>query len=327
MKKEFNLLHDYVKENTPNICQIVVYKDDECVYSDEWNGYKKDDCTHIMSATKSVFSLLIGIAIDKGYIKSVDEKVLDFFPEYEVKRGEKTIQQVTIRHLLTMRAPYKCKGDPWTKVCTSPDWTKTSLDLLGGRKGFTGEFNYQTVCLHILTGILFRATGMITIDFANKFLFGPLGITPRDNFYAKSAQEHKHFTIDKLPKGTIWFADPTELGTPGYGLCMSATELAKIGLMCLHNGQFNGEQVVSAEWIEAMTKPMPVDGEWFRNMNYGYLWWIIHPDKSIYAALGNSGNVIYIDPQKNVVVAVASSFKPTVFDRVDFIEEHIMPLL
>ena len=64
----------YVRDNEPNICQICVLKDGKEVFSEEWNGYKKDDCTHIMSATKGIVSLLAGIAIDKGMIKNVDEK-------------------------------------------------------------------------------------------------------------------------------------------------------------------------------------------------------------------------------------------------------------
>lgn len=147
-------LHSLVKESQPNICQVVAYRNGEKIYSDEWNDYTSSDCTHIMSATKSIIALLIGIALDQKKIKSVNDKVLEYFPDYIVKRGEKTIREVTIKHLLTMRAPYKCKGDPWTKVCTSKNWTFTSLDFLGGRKGLTGEFNYQTVCLHILSGIL-----------------------------------------------------------------------------------------------------------------------------------------------------------------------------
>ncbi|MBO7603091.1 MAG: hypothetical protein J6S97_01595 [Bacteroidales bacterium] len=92
------------------------------------------------------------IAIDKGLIGGVDDEVLSYFPEYQVKRGEKTIYGITLKLLLTMRAPYKGKGDPWSKVCSSLDWTKTSLDFLGGRNGIIGEFNYKTVCLHILSG-------------------------------------------------------------------------------------------------------------------------------------------------------------------------------
>ncbi|MBR5306058.1 MAG: serine hydrolase, partial [Oscillospiraceae bacterium] len=76
-----------------------------------------------------------------------------------------------------------------------------------------------------------------------------------------------------------------------------------------------------------MTKPRIVESDNFRGMEYGYLWWIIDREKKIYAAIGNSGNVIYINPQKNVVVAVTSYFKPTVFDRVDFIQQYIEPFI
>ena len=320
-------LHDFIKKQQPNICQISAYKNNEKIYSDCWNGYEKDDCVHIMSATKSIIALLLGIAIDKGQIKSVDDKVLDYFPDYKIKRGEKTIFEVTIKHLLTMRAPYKCKGDPWSKVCSSDNWTFASLDFLGGRKGLTDEFNYQTVCLHILSGILYRATKMKTVDYANEYLFEPLGIKPHKTYYAKNAEEHKQFTISKTPKENIWFADREGLGTPGYGLCMSAEDMAKIGLLCLNKGTFGGKQIVSSKWIEEMTKPRTVESKYFRGMDYGYLWWIIDREKNIYAAIGNSGNVIYVSPEKNIVIAVSSYFKPTIFDRIDFIREYIEPFV
>lgn len=320
-------LHDFIKENQPNICQAAAYKNGKPVYSDCWNGYKKADCVHIMSATKSIIAILIGIALDKGLIKSIEDKVLDYFPDYKTKRGEKTIFDVTIKHLLTMRAPYKCKGDPWSKVCSSENWTFSSLDFLGGRKGLTDEFSYQTVCLHILSGILFRVSNMKTVDFANEYLFKPLGIAEHKNYYAKTAKEHKQFTISKTPKKNIWFADPEGLGTPGYGLCMSAEDMAKIGLLCLNKGTFGGKQIVSSGWIEKMTSPKTVESDCFRGMDYGFLWWIIDREKKIYAAIGNSGNVIYVNPEKDMVISVASYFKPTVFDRVDFIREYIEPFI
>ncbi|MCR4939401.1 MAG: beta-lactamase family protein [Treponemataceae bacterium] len=318
-------LHALVQEQQAYICQIAAIRDGRTIYSDEWNNYKSDDCLHVMSVTKSVFALLIGIAIDQGKIKSVDDKVLDYFPEYQVKRGEKTIYQVTIKHLLTMRAPYKGKGDPWSKVCSSENWTYTSLDFLGGRKGITDEFDYRTVCLHILTGLLYKATKMKTVDFANKYLFEPLGIKKHTIYIAKSAQEHKDFTISKEPKENVWFCDTEDLGTPGYGLCLSAQDMAKIGLVCLNKGRHEGRQIVSEAWIDEMTRPRTVEGSHFRGMDYGYLWWIVDRKQGIYAAIGNSGNVMYVNPGKQLVVAVASYFKPTIFDRVDFIQKYIEP--
>lgn len=82
-------LHRIVEEQRPNIWQIVCYKDNKNIYSYVWNNYKENDAVHIMSATKSIVSLLIRICVDKGLIKSIDDKILDYYPNYKVKRGKK----------------------------------------------------------------------------------------------------------------------------------------------------------------------------------------------------------------------------------------------
>ena len=320
-------LHPYIQRHQPNICQISVLQDGNEIYAAEWNGYQRTDCVHIASATKSVMALLIGIAIDRGMIGSVNDKVLSYFPEYPVRRGEKTIFDVTIRHLLTMRAPYKGHGDPWTKVCSSEDWTKASLDFLGGKSGITGAFDYRTVCLHILSGILFNAAGMKTVDFANEYLFRPLGIADHRNVYAGTAQEHKMFTTDKAPRENVWLAEAQGLAAPGYGLCLSAADMAKLGQLCLQNGTWNGRQIVSPDWLKEMLSPRRIESGAFIGMSYSYLWWIVHPERNVYAAIGDSGNVIYVDPNEKIIVAVSSYFRPAVHDRIDFIENILLPVI
>lgn len=327
MKLSKEELHEYIAENLENVCQITALKDGKKLYSDCWRGFKPEDTLHVMSVTKSVVSLLIGIAIDRGLIKSIEQPVLDFFPDYTVKRGEKTLQQVKISHLLTMTAPYKYRSEPWTKVCTSGDWTVAALDLLGGKAGITGEFRYSTLGIHILTGIITKTSGMTTVEFANKYLFEPLGIAPYSNFKALSAEEHKKFILSKEPKERIWFCDPKNVGTAGYGLCLSADDMAKIGQLCLDGGMYGGKKVVSEEWISESTKPRLQCKENFGDMRYGCLWWIPDADREAYAALGNSGNAIYINPEKGSVVAVTGTFKPNILDRVKFIREYIEPLL
>ena len=105
MKK---VLDTYSSKNDINIKQIVAYKDNILEIEEYKDGFKKDDTMNVMSVTKSVTSLLIGIAIDQGLIKSVDDYVMDYYKEtYTPKRGEQTIFKVTIKHLLTMTAPYK----------------------------------------------------------------------------------------------------------------------------------------------------------------------------------------------------------------------------
>ncbi len=234
-------VYQFIQKYQPNICQINVLQNGNELYSTEWNGYRKTDCVHIASATKSVMALLIGIAIDHKMIGSVNDKVLSYFPEYSAKRGEKTIFDVTIRHLLTMRAPYKGHGDPWTKVCSSEDWTKASLDFLGGKSGITDDFDYRTVCLQ--------------------------------------------------------------------------------------NGTWNRKKIISSEWLREILSPRRIESGAFSGMSYGYLWWIVHPERNVYAAVGDSGNVIYVDPNEKIIVAVSSYFRPAVHDRIDFIEHILLPVI
>lgn len=320
-------LHVIVANEQPNICQIVAIKDNEIVYSDTWNNYKPTDNVHIASVTKSVMSILIGIAIDKGMIESVNQKVLEFFPDYVIKRGEKTIQDVTLYHLLTMTAPYKYKTEPWTKVCTSEDWTKSVLDLLGGRNGITGEFKYSTLGIHILSAIITKVSNISTLDFANEYLFKQLGIEERKPCIVKNKEEHITFVTSKSPKENGWFCDNKGIVTSGFGLCLSAEDLSKIGQMCLNKGMFDNKQIVSAEWITQMTTPYIKCDEKFAFMQYGFLWWVIDKEKNIYSAIGDSGNVIYVNADKNIVISVTATFKPLVFDRVRFIQKYIEPFI
>ena len=114
--------------------------------------------------------MLLGIALDKGYIKNLDEKVIDFFPNYTIKKREKTIQHITIRNLLTMTAPYKYKSNPYTKFFSSADWVTSSLDLLGG-SGKIGDFRYAPVIgIDILSGILINTTGQSVFTSATSIL-------------------------------------------------------------------------------------------------------------------------------------------------------------
>lgn len=108
---------------------------------------------------------------------------------------------------------------------------------------------------------------------------------------------------------------------------MSACDMAKIGQLCLQNGIWNGKKIVSSEWLREMLTPRKVESGVFGGLYYGYLWWIVHPERMIYAAIGNSGNVIYVDPNKRIVAAVSSYFKPAVRDRVEFIEGVLLPMI
>ncbi len=328
MKKD--QLYEYISEssgNESNICQIYAIKNGETVYDECWHGFKTEDAMNVNSVTKGIVALLAGIALDKGYIKSLEQKVMDFFPDYTVKRGEKTIYDVTIRHLLTMTAPYKGKSEPWKKVCTSEDWTLTTLGYLGGRNGITGEFRYATLGIQILVGIIERACKEKCIGFANRNLFEALRLPERILHGDSSKEDQFDFFMNKDPRKYEWYCDPQGTVTAGWGLCMSAKDMAVIGELVLDGGQYKGKRIVSQEYINEMTKAQLKLGERFGNMNYGFLWYKPFDERDVFAAIGDSGNIIYVNKEKNISVGMTGTFKPRIFDRVDFIEQRLLPVI
>ena len=322
------ILNNYSSKNDINIRQIIAYKDNILEIEEYREGFTREDTMNVMSVTKSITSLLVGIAIDKGYIKSVDDFVMDYYKDvYTPKRGEKTIYTVTIKHLLTMIAPYKGKSEPWKKVCTSDDWSLSILDSLGGRNSVTNEFRYHTLGTQILLGIIRIASGMNVLEFANEYLLKPSGIAPRVNANCKSKEDQFTYLMNKGPHGKVWFMDPTDMPTAGWGLSLSAYEMAQIGLLVLNNGVYNNVRVISEEYIKEMTKSYVSLDYKFGNQDYGYLWWLPHRNEEVIAAIGDGGNVIYINRKYNVVVAVTGYFKPMIFDRIEYIEKNIVESL
>lgn len=323
MKQEqITSLENKIKKEYGNITGIIVLKDNNAAYESYFNQCSENDPIHIFSVTKSIISMLFGIALDKGCIKNLDEKVIDFFPNYQTRKREKTIQHVTIRNLLTMTAPYKYRFNPYPKYFSSDDWVISSLDLLGGN-GKIGNFKYAPVIgIDILSGILVNATGKSVLEFAQDNLFSPLGISVDKNIYFQSKEEQLDFYQSKGANG--WVADPKGTNTAGWGLSLTTMDMAKLGQLYLNEGHWNGRQVISDQWIFESTQ---VQSVWkARHLKYGYLWWVIDEAEHSYAALGDGGNAIYVNHEDRIVVAVSSLFVPRAKDRIDFIKREIEPL-
>ncbi len=313
-------LEKIINSDYSNIAGITVQKNGRKIYENYFDGYTAETAFHVFSVTKSIISILIGIAIDKGYISSIDQKVLDFFPDYTPKRGEKTAQRVTIRDMLTMTTPFKYKSAPYTKYFTSESWVKSALDLLGG-KGKIGQFRYTPLIgPDILSGILTNVTGQSALGFAYENLFSPLGIDITQNVVFHSKEEQ--LSIVKNYHESGWVADPQGINTAGWGIFITPADMAKIGQLYLNRGAWNGGQLISAEWIDESTTE---HSRWDKLL-YGYLWWIVDGNEHSYAAMGDGGNVIYVNPAKNLVVAIASLFIPAAKDRIEFIKKYIEPI-
>jgi CubicO group peptidase (beta-lactamase class C family) len=305
-----------------NVAGIVVRRGGETVYEGCFNGYSPDDSFHVFSVTKSVVSALIGMAIDRGCIESVDCRVLDFFPDYSAPEGEETIQDIRIKHLLTMTAPYKYEVEPYAEFFASGQPVRDALDYLGG-DGKIGAFNYSAIGgTHILSAILARAIGRHILGFAQENLFSPLGIEVPHNLVIHDEAEHLALMNDRKARG--WVVDPEGLSWAGWGLFLKAEDMAKFGELYLNGGTWNGTRIVSSSWVAESTREHSRCTQW-GNLAYGYLWWLVDGDS--FAALGDGGNVIYVNRANDTVISIASTFMQEARDRIELIKKHIEPAI
>ena len=121
---------------------------------------------------------------------------------------------------------------------------------------------------------------------------------------------------------SVWAAGPTGVNAGGWGLTLSPIGMAKLGQLILNGGVWNGRRTVSEEWLRESTSE---HSRWTeRDLPYGYLWWVLEREHGC-AAIGDGGNIIYVSPEKNMVVAIASCFRPMVNDRIEFIREYVEP--
>ncbi|EJS76788.1 serine hydrolase domain-containing protein [Bacillus cereus] len=304
---------DYkIKEEYKNINGMLVMQKGNVVFEQYYNEYSQDDVFHVASVTKTVISALIGICIDKGYIKSVDQRVIEFFPKYNVNSSE-----ITVRHLLTMTAPYPYADwqEPLEELCTQQDWVKYTLNRIG-QGGEIGPFKYSSAGAHLLSAIITSATRKSAREFANEYLFQPLGMREIPNYNMKA------FGFDDLFGKDVkgWVHDPKGISTGGWGLTLTARDMAKFGRLYLNEGSYDGKQILSKSWVKGSTE--------MNENRYGYLWWLREENGVFsYSAMGDGGNVICCVPERELVVVIASEVIPEAKDRGELIKEYILPYL
>jgi CubicO group peptidase (beta-lactamase class C family) len=166
----------------PNLEGVTITQGSKLVYENYFHRLGKDSLHDTRSAFKSVTGILVGIAIDKGFIKNVSEKVYTFFPEYKPYGNRDVLKDsMTIGHLLEMKSGFDCEEWDGTKDCedemeTEQDWIKFCLDLPIKNKPGT-HWDYTSINAMLLGGIIAHASQMTVADFADKYLFKPLGIT------------------------------------------------------------------------------------------------------------------------------------------------------
>ena len=238
--------------------------------------------TKIYSVTKSIVSLLIGIMVDKGYIKSIDEPIHNYFPEI-LKLNEIQKQDITIFHLLTMTSGLKVMNFQGSK-----NWVKTILEQpIVHSPGST--FQYNSGDSHLLSAIIKKGSGMSTAAFAEKYLFGPLGIRKYN-----------------------WVADPQGIHGGGFSLFLNLDDMEKIGFLLLNKGKVDSNQVISSDWIlQAKSPYRQVESANEGIYGYGYQFWTfenIDPESPLnyFYVSGLFGQYIFIVPKLDIVAVVKS---------------------
>lgn len=322
MQKQLRELEATIETEYSNMMGLMVLKHGEPCYERYFHGGTATSKLHVYSITKSIVSLLLGIAIEQGKIESIKQPILDFFPDYPRKKNNPIQAHITLEDMLTMKAPYRYKDSPLTymRYFISKDYLKFSLNQLGG-KDVIGRFRYTPIIgPDILSGILSTCCGTSTLDFAKEYLFEPLGIEVASSIFLHSAKEQTRFNSSTDQSG--WVQDAQGLHTGGWGLTLTLEDMAKLGQTCLDHGIWKGKQVLPAAWLHTC---MSEHSRWIEeDLAYGYLWWV-DPENG-FMAMGDGGNVIYVNTKEQLVIVMNGLFCKKDKDRIPLIKEHIEPI-
>jgi len=278
---------EFIQNRLPDAFSLLVVKNGYLVFEKYYSWGSPEKIAVVHSVTKGVTSALIGIALAKGYLNSVDQKIIEFFPEYFADEIDPRKNEIRIKHLLTMSTGFSWNdwGPVMREWYTSSNWARFTIQLpLENSPG--DVFNYNSSTSHLLSIILSKSTKISTLDFAKKSLFEPLGI-----------------------QSAYWHQDPQGYCIGGFGLGLSARDLAKIGFLYLNNGYWNGQSIVPEYWVKESTDQQiqAVSHPIYGAFGYGYQWWVKNVDGcSSFRAWGRRGQFIVIVPKLDLVIAVTS---------------------
>ncbi|RAW02867.1 serine hydrolase domain-containing protein [Pseudochryseolinea flava] len=279
-----------LQTDSRNIHSILILKNNKLVVESYFGGWHRNRFQSLRSATKSVTSALIGIAIDQNYLKNDEVKIFDIFSEYGDLRTEAK-ETIQLNHILSMSAglqwdqtrfPDDDPRNDEAKLSESDDGFRYTLE-----KKYVATpgtlFNYSSGNSDLLAGVIHHTSGSYAHEFAERFLFAPLQID--DYGWRMNRNGHPN---------------------AGFGLHLYPRDIMKIGKLFLDSGAWNGRQIISKAWIKKSTSKQiayPQDPKQF----YGYQWWI--REWSIqgeifytFQAQGNGGQVLCIIPEKRAVI-------------------------
>jgi CubicO group peptidase (beta-lactamase class C family) len=244
---------------------------------------------HIYSATKSVTSTLVGVALGEGLLDGTDRRVVDLFAGRTIANLDDAKKAITVQHLLDMTSGLAWQeglsgpNDSTIAMARTPDWRQFVLDQPMAAAPGT-RFYYDSGNSHLLSAILSKVTGRSALDYAREKLFGPLGID-----------------------GVLWQADPQGISIGGWGLYLQPRDMAKIGYLWLRGGLWEGKQILPAAWIEAVRQAdVDMRESWASDLRYGRQFWVM-PLRDAFMAVGKHRQLIVVMPELDIVAVVTGS--------------------
>ncbi|NHJ31355.1 MAG: serine hydrolase [Asgard group archaeon] len=286
---QLNRIDDYIENwndehQLSHMDQLVVIRNGYLIK--EWYSifYDAEDIHPLWSVTKSFICTLMGIAIEEGFIPSVSEYVLDYFSDRVIANVDSRKEAMTIEHLLMMSTGLDYPGDDlfWAGWMNSDDQVQYALDQPMATDPGT-IYNYDTSGSHLISAIIQEATGMNTSDFAEQYLFDPLGIT---HYY--------------------WQKDKQGIAFGGHGLYLTPEDMAKLGYLYINNGFWDGVKLLPDNWTNEVTQT-----HWYFNGDWGYAkqWWT-HPYQNGFSTQGRYGQSVFVFPEHEIIVV----FTGTIYD-------------
>jgi CubicO group peptidase (beta-lactamase class C family) len=282
----------YNAEKLETIYSLLVVKNGRLIAEDYFNEGSIDELGKRASVTKSYTSALVGIALDQGYISSIDQKMLEFFPDVTDRITDPRKEQITIRNMLEMRAGYPWEEtDPtlWAALWTG-EYINDIADIpLTADPGT--RFQYSNLTSNWLGIIVARATGTDLMSLGKEYLFNPLRVSPGEGW-------NRDLDGYYIGSGDIQF---------------TARDMAKFGLLYLNGGEYEGKQLVPADWVRDSLETYTVNefelkkiGR-FTDIGYGYQWWSADVGEyHVNFAWGHGGQLIVLIDKLNVVIVTTA---------------------
>jgi len=271
----------------PRIHSLLVYHQGELATEAYFNGRDRFQPANLKSASKSVISALVGIAVKQGLIAGLDQPIVDYFPEYADAFDSEVKLAITIEDLLTMQAGLETTSNRnYGRWVMSEDWIRFVLEqpvvAAAGE-----EMIYSTGSTHLLSAIVSRASGLDTKQFAQQFLASPLGVSL-----------------------AYWSQDPQGIFFGGNDMEMTPRAMLAFGRLYLQDGEFGGKRLLSPGWVDASFKPHATSPRG-QGRFYGYGWWLRDlADMLVPVAWGYGGQLIFVVRDYDLVVVATSDSTP-----------------